>query len=63
MRSSVYLWQREINAELSDAPAARASYIWLRMGYEDGREPVSLVSYITLAASSARPLFSCQNSH
>ena len=31
--------QREINAELSDALAARYRYIWLRIGYE-GRELV-----------------------
>ena len=32
MRSSVYMSQRESDAELSDAPVARSRYIWLRIG-------------------------------
>ena len=45
-------WQREINAELSDAPAVRSRYIWLRMALFGAGSRLLLVSYITLAAAA-----------
>ena len=45
-------WQREINAELSDAPAVRSLYIWLRMALFGAGSRLLLVSYITLAAAA-----------